>query len=129
MTDPSTFGASSTDADGSADAAARQPEYEPGGRHAIAEGHADPTKSTDAVWEALSNTDPNTPLEQVESPWNPVDGGMARIFRAVQKMTGANALPAWADILIGAAEFMTQMDNQQSDDREDTDGPDITVMD
>jgi hypothetical protein len=39
---------------------------------------------------------------------------MSRVFRAIQKMTGADALPAWADFLIGVAEFATEMDGQGS---------------
>jgi hypothetical protein len=39
---------------------------------------------------------------------------MSRVFRAIQKMTGADALPAWADFLIGVAEFATEMDGQRS---------------
>lgn len=112
--DPSTFGTEASDTGAAAADPDRQPELEPGGRHALAEGHPEPTSSTDALWEALSSTSPDTPLTQVESPWDPAEGGMARIFRGVQKMTGADALPAWADFLIGVAEFATEMDGQES---------------
>lgn len=129
--DPSTFGTEASDTGAAAADPERQPELEPGGRHALAEGHAEPTSSTDALWEALSSTDPNVPLEQVESPWNPTQGGPTRIFRAVQKMTGTDALPAWADLLIGSAEFAMQLNNDTANTADGSSGgtdPDIQVV-
>lgn len=52
----------------------------------------------------LFSTEPNPPLESVESPWNPDVGGPARIYRGIQKIGDIDGLPAIVDILIGLAE-------------------------
>lgn len=68
----------------------------------------DPTSRTSTsrsdLQDALMSTDPDTPLEDVESPWNPELGGPSRIYRGFQKITGFDRLPAIADIGIGALE-------------------------
>jgi len=75
--------------------------------HAAAEG-TDPSNalgSTEGLRDALLSTEPTKPLETVESPWDPDLGGVSRIYRGFQKMTGVDGLPAIADVGIGAAEL------------------------
>lgn len=67
---------------------------------------------------ALS-TDPSTPLDAVESPWDPERGGATRIMRAVQKATSVDGLPAIADFVIGVAEMMHGPDNPTEGDMAD----------
>lgn len=56
------------------------------------------------ILDKLMNTNPATPLEQMEDPWNPKEGGTTRILRGVQKIGDIEGLPAIADILIGTLE-------------------------
>ncbi len=58
--------------------------------------------------ESLWNTEPNTPLSQIDSPWNPDQGGIARVYRGIQKMADVDGLPAIADVVIGLAEEYTK---------------------
>ena len=84
------------------------------------------------------STEPDTPLEKVESPWDPDRGGPSRIYRGFQKITGFDRLPAIADIGIGALEtwkahFVVGDDGdgddvqEASDDDVDEDEPDVDL--
>jgi hypothetical protein len=90
--------------------------------HAAAEG-ATPSSdvgSESTLREMLLATDPDRSLEEIESPWDPELGGETRIFRAVQKATDVDGLPAIADLLIGLAEVVQRLDfNDGSDDAGD----------
>lgn len=97
--------------------------------HAAAEG-VDATEtsgagSSSALREMLFSTGPETPLAQVEAPWNPEEGGITRIYRGLQKMLDIDGLPAIADITIGAAEFITgaDLDVGGEADQDDHGGP------
>jgi len=82
--------------------------------HAAAEGVETPSTddvgSTRTLRNMLMSTDPGRSLDEVESPWDPDRGGMTRIMRAIQKATGADGLPAVADLGIGIAEWWVSLD-------------------
>ena len=89
----------------------------------------DATPGVDAgksIVDRLLNTQPNTPLESVESPWQPEAGGPPRIYRGIQKIGDIEGMPAIADILIGIVETMQQQND--TSDSVDT-GEDIEVVD
>jgi hypothetical protein len=96
---------------------------------ATAEG-ADPSGdtgvgSTSTLRDMLLSTDPDTPLEDVEAPYDPQRGGVTRIYRGIIKATGISGLPAIADIGIGVVEVAQVLnldeadDDQEGDDRRD----------
>jgi len=60
--------------------------------------------SSQAVRNMLTSTEPDRPLSEVEAPYDPENGGLSRLYRAVQKMTGVDGMPAIADLVIGAVE-------------------------
>jgi len=60
--------------------------------------------STDGLKQALLSTGPETPLSQVESPWDPEQGGVTRIYRGLQKALDFDGTPAVVDLAIGAVE-------------------------
>jgi hypothetical protein len=91
-----------------------------------AEGHA-AAHGTEAVDTAdigseqtlrdmLMSTGPEKPLSQVDSPWNPDDGGISRVYRGVMKMADFDGLPAIADIGIGVAEWWVSLDISDEED-------------
>lgn len=89
--------------------------------HAAAEG-TDPSGdvgSTSTLREMLMSTDPDRPLDTVESPWDPDRGGETRMFRGIMKMTDVDGLPAFADLVIGAAELATSLNLEEPDDQDD----------
>ena len=64
-----------------------------------------------STWrDALTSTKPDIPLEQVESPWNPDEGGASRVYRGFQKATGTDGVPAWIDLILGAAEVLSEIE-------------------
>ena len=71
-----------------------------------------------SILDRLLNTKPNTPLESIESPWQPEAGGPPRIYRGIQKIGDIEGMPAIADIVIGIVETMQQQSD--SDDSVDT---------
>lgn len=76
-----------------------------------------------SIMDRLLNTEPNVPLEQIESPWRPDVGGPTRIYRGVQKLGDIEGLPAIVDIAVGIAETVVSMDDlKQSGDSSDADG-------
>lgn len=81
--------------------------------------------SRDGLQDALLSTDPQKPLEDVESPWNPDDGGMTRIYRGLQKMLGFSGMPAIVDVVVGIGEFVTSYEPDGPNDDVD-DGSDDT---
>jgi len=92
--------------------------------HAAAEGAPDESSlkasTVSSMRSALASTEPSPPLSQVESPWNPEDGKLARIYRGIQKATGVDGLPAILDIGIGAIETLhAYQDGFRVDDVED----------
>lgn len=62
--------------------------------------------SRDGLKDALLRTSPEIPLERVESPWNPEEGGITRIYRGLQKLLDFEGTPAVVDLVVGAAEFV-----------------------
>jgi len=94
-----------------------------------ANGAADPEpmptgeggSSVNGMLEALLQTEPNEPLESVESPWRPDVGGPARVYRGIQKMTNMNGMPAIADIVIGAAEILVDKSESTAHESPDRD--------
>lgn len=83
----------------------------------FAEGHTgaegfDSVDSTEAGsasnWrEMMFSTEPDEPLEAVDDPWNPEEGGVTRIWRGVKKMAGFDGTPAIMDVVIGVCELVT----------------------
>jgi len=75
---------------------------------------ADPTGPTEAtsssesasLLDALIATQPDPPLDSVESPWNPESGGLARLYRGVGKMLDVDGVPAVFDVVVGFAEHL-----------------------
>ena len=64
-----------------------------------------------STWrDALTSTEPDTPLSEVESPWNPDEGGASRVYRGFQKATGTDGVPAWVDLILGVAEVLSQIE-------------------
>lgn len=114
---------------------ARDPSMEPGGNHALAEGHASPKSSLDGIWDALSRTEPSPRLETVESPFDLARGGPSRVMRGIMKATGHDGMPAWADLILGTLETVLQMQagqgqgQSQGQQRADhpVDEPDVEV--
>ena len=81
-----------------------------------------------SIVDRLLNSEPNTPLESVESPWQPDVGGPARIYRGIQKIGDIEGMPAIADIAIGIVETMQQQsDSDDSDDSVDSDNNNSNV--
>lgn len=60
------------------------------------------------IAEAALSTEPSIPLEQVESMWNPEQGGETRVSRGIQKATNINGIPAALDIAIGVIEMWVE---------------------
>lgn len=65
-------------------------------------GRPSPTSST--IRDALLSTDPDPPLESVESPFDPENGGVKRVFRGLMKMAGTSGVPAVVDVALGLLE-------------------------
>ncbi len=65
---------------------------------------ASPPKGEGLKDMALS-TRPNKPLSEVESIWNPEEGGTTRLVRAAQKAFNADGIPAILDGLIAVPEI------------------------
>lgn len=92
----------------------------------VADGHTDAEGMPEADagemgsasrWrEMLLSSEPETPLEEVESPWQPETGGITRIWRGILKMGSFNGMPAVLDILIGMAELFWAADGANSGD-------------
>lgn len=56
-------------------------------------------------WKEMAlSTEPNTPLEQIESPWNPEEGGLSRVYRGIMKGANVDGIPAILDVGIGFLE-------------------------
>jgi len=95
--------------------------------HRAAEGAetSDSLASADGLQKALLRTSPETPLSRVESPWNPEEGGKARIYRALQKMFDFDGMPAAADFVIGFMEWAKNFEPEGGDDQETSRGEGI----
>lgn len=91
--------------------------------HAAAEGaDSGSTRglgSTSAWQDMLMSTGPEVPLQDVESPWDPEHGGLARMYRGIRKMTGLDGMPAIADLVVGAVEVAHQLTDRLPDDEDD----------
>jgi len=74
--------------------------------HAAAEGAPSESDvgSESTIREMLMSTGPEKPLSKVESPWNPDEGGLSRMYRGIQKMTDVDGMPAMVDLVVGAVE-------------------------
>lgn len=92
--------------------------------HAAAEGAESPGRF--GTWKRiLLATEPDEPLESVESPWNPEQGGVTRVYRGFRKMVGFDGMPAIADVVIGAIEAARSFELEgSSDDVESSDDVD-----
>lgn len=71
---------------------------------------ADGTDGGSTWGDALRSTEPDMPLSDVESPWNPEEGGASRVYRGFQKATGTDGVPAWVDLILGAAEVLSAVE-------------------
>lgn len=78
--------------------------------------------SRGALQDALLATDPNQPLETVDSPWNPEKGGVTRIYRGISKMLDFEGTPAIVDVVIGLAEFVVGLDDAEAESSNDETG-------
>lgn len=127
--DPETAAAAMT-ADGDLQDGDLQAESEPveqnGEEEGITFGPETSTESEGLV-SKLWNSDPSPDLERVQSPWQPEEGGLTRIYRGVQKIGDIEGLPAILDIAIGIAEEaakrqetdpQTDPEDRQTDDQE-----------
>jgi hypothetical protein len=73
--------------------------------------------TTDEIVEMFRSTEPDPSLDEVESPWDPDRGGLARIYRGLRKMVGIDGTPAWLDLSIGSIEIAVDVrDREASDD-------------
>lgn len=104
---------------------------DPSDSEGVAPDHADaegaPSESTignSSRWrEMLLSSDPDKPLEQVDTPWNPDLGGRNRIMRGFQKMLDFDGLPAIGDLVIGALEELSQIEADDADAGDQDDAP------
>lgn len=80
--------------------------------------------------EALRNTEPHQDLGDVDNPWNPEEGGVTRIYRGLQKLSGIEGTEAWMDITIGILEWMSLQNDEpiNGDSGESTDSTDDLDM-
>jgi hypothetical protein len=69
----------------------------------------------------LLSTDPDKSLREVESPYDPDAGGLARVYRGVQKATGVDGTPAVVDVIVGAVEVVQSLDDQDTSDADQDD--------
>jgi hypothetical protein len=87
---------------------------------AAAEGAAPPDDvdvgGESTLREMMLNTEPDVPLSHVEDPWDPEEGGTARIYRAVMKAADIEGLPAVVDAVIGVVEAVVQVRQHLPDD-------------
>lgn len=74
-----------------------------------------------SIGEALLSTEPSRPLATIDDPWNPEEGGTARIYRGIQKITSMDGMPAILDIGIGALELAVEDDVDGAGDVEGDD--------
>lgn len=105
-------GADDDDApDSSSDGATNHADAEgadPGGAGLGRPSPSTPSSTADVLRDALMSTDPDLPLESVESPFDPEHGGIRRIYRGFLKMTGASGVPAVVDVVLGLIEVSVQ---------------------
>jgi hypothetical protein len=97
--------------------------------HAAAEGaeaSSETLGSRSRLQDMLLSTEPNQPLRAVDSPWNPEEGGITRVYRGLQKALGFDGMPAVVDVVVGAAEFVHKFEPEggESADEPDQDGAD-----
>ena len=100
------------------------------GDHAVAEG-AEPSGdvgSESTLREMLMSSEPSKPLSAVDDPWNPEEGGTARIYRGIMKAANISGMPAIGDIIIGCVEAVQNFEGQlpggdDGDDREQQQQP------
>jgi len=92
--------------------------------HAAAEGldvgETEGAGSSSTLRDMLMSTEPNTPLERVESPFDPDAGGLNRVYRGFQKMLGADGLPAILDVGVGVAEVVVGHDLDGGDSSDES---------
>jgi len=96
--------------------------------HRAAEGAETSSSLTsrDGLKNALLRTSPDTPLSRVESPWNPEEGGVTRIYRGLQKMLDFAGTPAIVDLVVGTIEAM-QTFEPDGGEEPDADGDDVVA--
>jgi hypothetical protein len=83
------------------------------------------TSRPSSILDALKQTDPDPPLDEVESPFDPERGGRRRIARGVRKMLGVEGTPAGFDLVVGVLEELDSLDLEDvaPDQEEDDDAP------
>lgn len=69
--------------------------------------------TTDKIMDAARSTEPHTPLGEMEAPVDVENGGVPRIFRALQKMAGVKQNEAWLDLALGMVEVFAQQQQKQ----------------
>lgn len=80
------------------------------------------------ITNALRSTEPHKPLREIESPWDPDNGGINRIYRGLQKISGIEGTEAWMDISIGIMEWVSlQNDEPINGDSNDSGDEDISM--
>lgn len=111
------------DGSGSAPDARSDPAADATASHEAAEGATSTGRfgSRGALQDALLSTDPGTPLRAVDSPWNPEEGGITRVYRGLQKMLDFAGTPAIVDVVVGVAEFVHAFEPDGGSD-DDSDG-------
>jgi hypothetical protein len=93
------------------------------------EAAAESSPSTSTPREMLLSTEPDPPLSQVESPWQPKEGGPSRLKRAAMKAGDVDGLPAALDLILGLVETATKFMDERDTDQggagdDDQDGAD-----
>ena len=85
-------------------------------------GQPEPRQSrAERIKNMLWQTQPDTPLEEVESPFDPKIGGLNRVYRGIQKISGADGVPAIWDIVAGIGEYVYSL--QQSPEKQQAESP------
>jgi hypothetical protein len=86
--------------------------------HAVAEGAETPDKSgsDSTLREMLLATDPDRSLDEIDAPYDPDRGGLARIYRGFMKMLNMSGTPAVIDLVVGAVEVIARIDTEDDTD-------------
>jgi hypothetical protein len=89
--------------------------------HQAAEGTDtdDPIGSTTNWREMLTSTEPDQPLEDVETPWDPERGGRHRVMRGLKKALGFSGMPAVVDVVVGVLEELSKVQAEEPDEQDD----------
>lgn len=80
------------------------------------------TSTSTSIFDALRSTEPDPPLDTVESPWDPNRGGRVRIYRGLQKALDMDGTPAAVDLVVGALEELSDIELDVDDQDDDQEG-------